>query len=54
MKITRILPKRLAVAYQGHDINRLEGELAYYKAMAALYEELLEDARSELRRLTVN
>ena len=51
MKITRILPKSLATSYQRHDINRLEGSLAYHKAMVRLYEELLEDAVSELKRL---
>lgn len=51
MKITRILPRPFALSYQEYDIRRLEAKLGYHRAMAELYEELLEEAKSELRRL---
>ena len=51
MKITRILPRFLAIGYQEQDIRRLEGKLAYHKAMSDLYEQLLWDGQDELRRL---
>jgi len=51
MKITRILPRLLAKSYQEYDIRRIEAKLGYHRAMTEVYEELLEEAKSELRWL---
>jgi len=51
MKITRILPKPLAIAYQEHDLNRTDGQLEYYKAMVRFLEERSEEGHAELCRL---
>ena len=51
MKITRILPRFLAIGYQEQDIRRLERKLAFHRMMVNLYEKLLWEGRDELRRL---
>ncbi len=51
MKITRILPRGLAVAYQEHDLRRVDGFLEYYKSMVRLHEQLSLEGHDELRRL---
>ena len=51
MKLTKILPKPLAKAYQEWDLNKAEAHLAYHEAMARLYKELVEEGRAELQRL---
>jgi len=51
MKITKILPKPLAIAYQEHDLNRTDGQLEYYKAMVRFLEERSEEGHAELCRL---
>jgi len=51
MKITRILPRPLAIAYQENDLNRTDGQLEYYKAMVRFLEERSQDGHEELRRL---
>jgi len=51
MKITRILPKSLAIMYQEHDMRRADRELAYHIVMVRMLKELSEEGHSELRRL---
>lgn len=51
MKITKFLPRPLAIAYQEHDLRRVDGFLEYYKSMVRLYEQLSLEGHDELRRL---
>ena len=51
MKLTRILPKPLAIAYQEHDLNRTDGQLEYYKAMVRVLEERSHEGHEELQKL---
>ena len=51
MKITRILPKPLAIAYQEHDLNRTDGQLEYYQAMVRVLEQRSQEGHAELSRL---
>ena len=51
MKITRLLPKPLAVYYQEYDLNRTDGQLGYHKAMVRVLEELSQEGHEELHRL---
>ena len=51
MKITRMLPKRLAIEWQQYDIRNLETKLEYYQQMTYGIRQLLEEAYAELQRL---
>ena len=51
MKITRFLPKPLAIAYQQYDLNRTEVELQYYRTMVKVLEERSQEGHEELRKL---
>jgi len=51
MKITKILPKPFAIAYQEYDLNRTDGELEYYKAKVRVLEERSHEGHAELERL---
>ncbi len=51
MKITRILPKPLAIAWQEYDINKLETHYEYHQMIADNCETRLYVARHELERL---
>jgi len=51
MKITRILPKPLAIYYQEYDLNKVDGLLEYYKGMVRVLEEHSQEGREELYRL---
>jgi len=51
MKITRILPKSIAKAWQGHDIENLKHKLWYAQGTVRFYQELLDEAEAEMRRL---
>ena len=51
MKLTRILPKFLAKAYQEEDLRRVETHLEYYKMMVRSLEYRLAEGREELDRL---
>ncbi len=51
MKITRILPKPLAIAWQEYDINKLETYYEYYRRLADNCGARLDVARHELERL---
>ena len=51
LKITRILPKPLAIAYQEHDLNRTDGQLEYYQGMVRFLEQRSQEGHEELRLL---
>ena len=51
MKITRILPRSLAISFQKHNIERNETELKYYRARAYTLESLVEEGYEELEKL---
>ena len=51
MKITRILPKPLAIAWQEYDINKLETHYEYHQMIADNCQARLNEARDELERL---
>jgi len=54
MKITRILPKQLAIYYQEYDLNKVDGLLEYYRGMVQVLEERSQEGHSELVRLKEN
>jgi len=51
MKITRILPRSLAISYQEHNIHRNEAEIEYYRARVFTLEQLIQEGYDELTRL---
>jgi len=51
MKITRILPRSFAIAWQEYDINKLETHYEYHQMIADNCEARLYVARHELERL---
>jgi len=51
MKITRILPKFLAKAYQTEDLRRAEDYLKYHRGMVKFFEERVAEGYDELARL---
>ena len=51
MKLTRILPKFLAKAYQKEDLRRAEINLQYHRGVVRVLEELVAEGRAELERL---
>ncbi len=51
LKITKILPKPLAIYYQEYDLNRTDSQLEYYRAMAQVLEERSIQGHEELHRL---
>ena len=51
LKITRLLPKPLAIYYQEYDLNKVDGYLKYYKGMVRVLEVRSQDGHEELRRL---
>ena len=51
MKITRILPKPLAIAWQEYEINKLEAYYVYHQRIADNCKARLSEARHELDRL---
>ncbi len=51
MKVTRILPRKLAIGWQEYNLARTDGELEYLKAKAQVLEEISEQGHTELRRL---
>jgi len=51
MKITRLLPRSLAISFQEHSIHRNETELEYYRVRVSVLEELIQDGYDELARL---
>jgi len=51
MKITRILPKKLAKGWQEYNLNRIRNRLEYYRAMVRALEEMEIEGSEELSRL---
>jgi len=51
MKLTRILPKPLAIFYQEYDLNKVDGYLEYYRRMVQVLEERSREGHEELQRL---
>ena len=51
MKITKLLPRSLAIGFQKHAIQRDENQLKYYRARVFLLEELIQEGYEELGRL---
>ena len=51
MKITRILPKKLAKGWQEYDLNRTRNQLEYHRAMVQVLEEKELEGSEELQRL---
>jgi len=51
MKITRILPKFLAKAYQEEDLRRAEINLEYHRGLVRFFEERIAEGYDELARL---
>ena len=51
MKITRILPKSLAISYQEYDLNKTDGTLEYHRVMVRVLEERSQQGHEELERL---
>jgi len=51
MKLTRILPKVLAIEWQRYDLSHVDGELEYHKEMASYLQERSKEGHAEMRRL---
>ena len=51
MKITKILPRSLAIPFQKHCIEKYETELEYYRARVFTLEQLIQEGYDELTRL---
>jgi len=51
MKITRILPKFLAKAYQEEDLRRAEINLQYHRGYVRFFEDRVAEGHTELDRL---
>jgi len=51
MKITKILPKFLAKAYQEEDLRRTEINLQYHMGMVRFFDKRVAEGRAELERL---
>ena len=51
MKLTRILPKKLAIGWQEYDLNKVRSKLQYYRTLVRVYEELESEGEDEMRRL---
>jgi len=51
MKLTKILPKFLAKAYQEEDLRRTEINLQYHRGLVRFFEERVVEGRTELERL---
>lgn len=51
MKITRILPKLLAIYYQEYDLRKTDDYLEYYRRMVQVLDERSREGHEELYRL---
>lgn len=51
MKITKVLPKKLAIAWQEYDLNKLNAKHQYHQGMANGMKQLVDEANDELYRL---
>ena len=48
MKLTRILPKKLAISWQEYDLNKIRSKLQYYRTLVRVYEELELEGEEEI------
>ena len=51
MKITRILPKSLAIGFQEYDLRKVDSLLEYHRGMVQVLAERSREGHEELRRL---
>jgi len=51
MKLTRILPRILAIEWQRYDLNHVDSELEFHKAMAKGLQKMSDEGHEELDRL---
>ena len=51
VKITRILPEKLAIGWQEYDLARTDGQLEYHKTMVRVLEEMSDQGHEELQHL---
>ena len=51
MKLTRILPRKLAMEWQRYDLVRTDSELEYHQGMAKYLQERSDEGHTELKRL---
>ena len=51
MKITRFLPRSLAISFQKHSIEKYETELEYYRNRVFILEQLIQEGYDELIQL---
>jgi hypothetical protein len=51
LKLTRILPKPLAIEWQRYDLAHVDGDLEYHKEMAEFLEQRSKEGHAEMRRL---
>jgi hypothetical protein len=48
LKLTRILPKKLAIGWQECDLNKIRSKLQYYRTLVRVYEELELEGEEEI------
>jgi len=51
MKLTRILPRPLAIEWQRYDLSRSESILEYHKEMTKIFQYAVDEGRTEMNRL---
>jgi len=51
MKLTRILPRILAIEWQRYDLNHVDSQLEFHKAMAKGLQKMSDEGHEELERL---
>jgi len=51
MKVTKLLPRKLAIGWQEYDLSRTDDKLEYHRAIVSALEEMSNDGHAELRRL---
>ena len=51
MKLTRILPRVLAIEWQKYDLAHIDSKLEFHKAMAEGLQKCSEEGHAEMRRL---
>jgi len=51
MKVTKLLPRKLAIGWQDYDLSRTDDKLDYHRAIVSALEEMSNEGHTELRRL---
>jgi len=51
MKVTKLLPRKLAITWQEYDLARTDGQLEYLRAKVSVLDEMSNEGHAELRRL---